>query len=152
MDTITQGVDMTANPKNKVMDAYAHLFETTGAGDWIEIHKPAEEVDLVKTEPGDGWPTFQEIMAQVPEGPAKESVKELRGIVRRTPIRVCWEEHESLPLVLVCPWGWRKKNLDIHKRAYGLLLFRGAGEVIEAYMWNLLPTPEEVEGEPWGRA
>ncbi len=72
--------------------------------------------------------------------------------MRRTPIRVCWEEHDALPLVLVCPAQWRRENLRLHKWAYRLLL-SGAGGVIEDYMGraNLLPTPDEAEGEPWGR-
>ena len=144
---------MTINQQSQVRDRFGGLFQGAGANDWAEVDRPAGEVDLVRTGPGQGWPTFGEIMAQVPDGPDKEAVKELRGIVRRTPIRVCWDEGEALRLALVCPAQWRRENLRLHKRAYRLLL-SGAGGVIEAYMGraNLLPAVEEAEGEPWGRA
>ena len=143
---------MRADQQNAVRDRFGGLFKGAGARDWAEVDQPAGEVDLVRTGPGQGWPTFEEIMAQVPDGPAKVATRELREMVRRTPIRVCWDEGDELPLVLVCPIQWRRENLRLHKRAYRLLL-SGAGGVIEAYMGRagLLPAVEEAEGEPWGR-
>lgn len=129
---------------------YPDLFNLYGQRE-DELPEPDPGVDLVKTGPGPGWPTFEEIMDQVPDSPAKEAAKELREIIRRTPVRVCWEEGASVNPVLVCPPRWRNENPRRYKQAQDLLLFQGAWEVIENYMWNLLPTPEEVEGEIWGR-
>lgn len=151
MDHPGQGVDMTTDSQNKVMDHFAGLFQAADAKAWAGPEQQAEVTDLVKTEPGPGWPTFREIMDQVPDSRAKEAVAELRGIVRRTPIRVCLARGESIPVVLVCLPQWRRDNSAAYMRAQEVLMFRGAWRVIEGYMSELLSTPEEAEGEVWGR-
>ncbi len=65
-----------------VMEAafdYPDLFNLYGQRE-DEMPKPAPEKDLVRTGPGQGWPTFEKIMAQAPDGPAKEAARELRRI------------------------------------------------------------------------
>ena len=147
---------MRADQQNAVRDRFGGLFKGAGARDWAEVDQPAGEVDLVRTGPGDGWPTFEEIMAQVPDGPAKEAVKGAAGdSAADADPGLLGGRRRVCPVVLVCPAEVEAgESWAPHKRAVPRCCCQAPGSVIEAFMWRagLLPTPDEVEGEPWGRA
>ena len=118
-------------------DRFRAIF--LGSDPLSQESKPLE----TETEGKDPWEISPgEVLAHVPDGPAKVAAQEVMAIVEKHPVRIY---RAGGGIRIVADREWKRANPEKWKRFVGLFWFHSF-EVVADYFWWLLPEWEAEAG------